>query len=53
MYKLTELTDRNWLDGRSQGCSQWLHVQVEARDKWCPLRAAFETSALLLSLLMT
>ena len=21
----------------AKGCCQWLYVQVEARDKWCPL----------------
>ncbi|GAB0205851.1 mitochondrial enolase superfamily member 1 [Grus japonensis] len=28
---------RNWLDGCTQkSCGQWLDIQVEASDKWCP-----------------
>ncbi|GAB0188785.1 mitochondrial enolase superfamily member 1 [Grus japonensis] len=26
---------RNWLDGRTQSCGQWLNVQVENSDEWC------------------
>jgi len=26
---------RNWLDGCTQSCSQWLNVQVETSDEWC------------------
>ena len=26
---------RNWLDGHTQSCGQWLNVQVENIDEWC------------------
>jgi len=37
---------RNWLDGHIQRVvsSQWLSVQVETSDKWCPSRVHTMTS---------
>lgn len=36
----------NWLEGHSQrGCGQWLYVQVEAGDEWCPQGPHLQTGA--------